>query len=105
MEMGSGIEHPHASYDRRRDDVNTSTDRTGVLQAAADQMNIMPGAPQAVESAKSQKQFIIKKQQGRSKQRAHSKKASLVKAYLPNLMPKNGGGGGEMTLVTPTNVA
>ena len=29
-----------------------------------------------------------------------------MKAYLPNLMPKNGGGGGgEMTLVTPTNVA
>ena len=59
--MGNGIEHPHASYDRRRDDVNTSTDRTGVLQVAADQMNIMPGAAQA-ESAKSQKQFIIKKQ-------------------------------------------
>ena len=69
-------------------------------------MNIMPGAPQTLESAKSQKQFIIKKQRGNSKQRANSKKASLVKAYLPNLMPKNGGGGGgEMTLVTPTNVA
>ena len=77
-----------------------------MLRVAADSMNIMPGAPQALESAKSQKQFIIKKQQGKSKQRAHSKKASLVKAYLPNLMPKNGGGsGGEMTLVTPTNVA
>ena len=60
--MGNGIEHPHASYDRRRDDINASTDRTGVLQVAADQMNIMPGAPQALESAKSQKQFIIKKQ-------------------------------------------
>ena len=104
--MGNGIEHPHASYDRRRDDVNASTDRTGVLRVAADNMNIMPGAPQALESAKSQKQFIIKKQRGNSKQRANSKKASLVKAYLPNLMPKNGGGGGgEMTLVTPTNVA
>ena len=59
--MGNVAEYQHASVDRR-DNINTSTDRTGVLRVAADSMNIMPGAPQALESAKSQKQFIIKKQ-------------------------------------------
>ena len=59
-------------------------------------MNIIPGAP-LLESAMSQKQFIIKKSK---KQRGQSKGATLMKAYFPNLIAKK-----DINMVSPTSLA
>ena len=57
----------------------------------------MPGGP-LLESAKSQKQFIIKKQQQKGKQRGKSKGVTLMKAYFPNLVAKK-----DVSLASPNN--
>ena len=62
----------------------------------AELMN-MPGGP-LLESAKSQKQFIIKKQQQKGKQRGKSKGVTLMKAYFPNLVAKK-----DVSLASPNN--
>lgn len=59
----------------------------------------MPGGGPLLESAKSQKQFIIKKQQKNGKQRGKSKGVTLMKAYFPNLVGRK-----DVSLNSPTNI-
>lgn len=58
----------------------------------------MPGGGPLLESAKSQKQFIIKKQKN-GKQRGKSKGVTLMKAYFPNLVGRK-----DVSLNSPTNI-
>ena len=57
----------------------------------------LPGGP-LLESAKSQKQFIIKNQK-KSKQRGKSKGVTLMKAYFPNLVARK-----DVSLNSPQNI-
>ena len=66
---------------------------------------LMPGAP-LLEQALSQKQFIIKKGQAKSKQRGSKSKGArtnntLMRAYFPNLISKNK----DATMISPTAIA